>query len=247
MNRPNPGRRFVDTPLMVSHLEGLKQAKRFKDGTCHVDLFKLPHHGSDHNVSTEFFRQVTADHYVVSGNGEHGNPEIATLQMLSEARGQDEFTLYITNEEPRLSEFSGKRKPRANSTQSCSATRHPCPLALTSGMRSRAKGRASWESATHYSAAATSGLYSVCPVLPIDWRSGRGALVAPRTIHLRGWLTMGHCNGSPGDRPASMLAYLAGVPPALAVQRTTTHRRSHESSGRVPGKRHREETLHRVN
>jgi beta-lactamase superfamily II metal-dependent hydrolase len=86
-------------------LEGLKHGKLMKDGTCHVDLLKMPHHGSDHNVSTEFFRQVTADHYVVSGNGEHGNPELATLKMLSEARGQDVFSLYLTNEEPRLTAF----------------------------------------------------------------------------------------------------------------------------------------------
>jgi beta-lactamase superfamily II metal-dependent hydrolase len=86
-------------------LEGLKHGKLLKNGTCHVDLLKLPHHGSDHNVSTEFFRQVTADHYVVSGNGEHGNPELATLKMLSEARGQEAFTLSLTNEEPRLTAF----------------------------------------------------------------------------------------------------------------------------------------------
>ena len=107
-----PGEPLPIRLLMVSHLEGLKQAKLFKDGTCHVDLLKLPHHGSDHNVSTEFFRQVTADHYVVSGNGEHGNPEIATLQMLSDARGQDEFTLYLTNEEPRLTEFFQQEKAK---------------------------------------------------------------------------------------------------------------------------------------
>jgi hypothetical protein len=86
-------------------LEGLKHAKLLKGGTCHIDLLKIPHHGSDHNVSTEFFRQVTADHYVVSGDGEHGNPEIATLKMLSEARGQEAFTLYLTNQEPRLTAF----------------------------------------------------------------------------------------------------------------------------------------------
>jgi hypothetical protein len=86
-------------------LEGLKNLKLLKGGTCHVDLLKLPHHGSDHNVSTDFFRQVTADHYIISGNGAHGNPEIATLEMLSEARGQDEFTLYLTNKELRLTAF----------------------------------------------------------------------------------------------------------------------------------------------
>jgi len=29
----------------------------------------IPHHGSDRNVDPEFFKRVTADHYIVSGNG----------------------------------------------------------------------------------------------------------------------------------------------------------------------------------
>lgn len=92
-------------------LEGLKSAKLLKNGTCHVDLFKVPHHGSDRNVSTEFFEQVTADDYVISGNGQHGNPEIATLKMLSEAReGDDDFTLHLTNTEPRLTKFFAAEK-----------------------------------------------------------------------------------------------------------------------------------------
>ena len=78
-------------------LRGLKQAGLMKNGVCHVDLLKLPHHGSDRNVSTEFFRQVTADHYVVSGDGEHGNPEKATMEMLSEARGKAEYTIHLTH------------------------------------------------------------------------------------------------------------------------------------------------------
>jgi hypothetical protein len=78
-------------------LGGLGAAGLLKTGRVHVDLLKLPHHGSDRNVETDFFRRVTADHYVVSGNGEHGNPEIATLQMISEARGKADFTLHLTN------------------------------------------------------------------------------------------------------------------------------------------------------
>jgi len=96
-------------------LEGLKNASLMKNGKCHVDVLKVPHHGSDRNVSTEFFRQVTADHYVISANGQHGNPEVATLKMLSEARSDgDDFTLHLTNEEPRLKTFfaAEKRKGR---------------------------------------------------------------------------------------------------------------------------------------
>ena len=70
-------------------LKGLAAAGLMRQGRCHVDVLKVPHHGSDRNVSTEFFQQVTADHYVISADGQHGNPELAMLQMLSQAR-QDE-------------------------------------------------------------------------------------------------------------------------------------------------------------
>lgn len=87
-------------------LEGLQTAGRLDNGGCHVDLLKIPHHGSDRNVSTEFFQQVTADHYVVSANGQNGNPDVAMLQMLSEARREnDDFTVHLTNHEPRLEAF----------------------------------------------------------------------------------------------------------------------------------------------
>ncbi|MEM7042712.1 MAG: MBL fold metallo-hydrolase, partial [Pseudomonadota bacterium] len=44
----------------------------------HFDLVKLPHHGSDRNVDDDFFEKVIADHYVISGDGRHHNPEIDT-------------------------------------------------------------------------------------------------------------------------------------------------------------------------
>jgi beta-lactamase superfamily II metal-dependent hydrolase len=78
-------------------LEGMTQAGLLTDGTCHVDLLKVPHHGSDRNVTTEFFRQVTADHYVISANGRDDNPSIPTLEMITQAREDDDFTLHLTN------------------------------------------------------------------------------------------------------------------------------------------------------
>jgi hypothetical protein len=67
-----------------------------KGGSFHVDVLKVQHHGSDRNVTPEFFTRVTADHYVFSGNGQHGNPERNTLQMLADARGDDEYAVYLT-------------------------------------------------------------------------------------------------------------------------------------------------------
>ena len=64
--------------------------------SLHVDILKVPHHGSDNNVTEGFFRTITADHYVFSGDGEHGNPERNTMEMLFDARAADEFTVYLT-------------------------------------------------------------------------------------------------------------------------------------------------------
>jgi Metallo-beta-lactamase superfamily len=81
-------------------IEGLeKHGLLEKKKTVDFDLVKLPHHGSDRNVATDFFRRVRGRHYVISGDGKHGNPEIATLCMLSDARGEDEYDVWMTYRE----------------------------------------------------------------------------------------------------------------------------------------------------
>lgn len=78
-------------------LEGLEKTGLLKSGgQMHVDVLKIPHHGSDRNMETVFFQRVTADHYVFSGDGEHGNPERATLDMLRQARGSAKMTIHLT-------------------------------------------------------------------------------------------------------------------------------------------------------
>jgi beta-lactamase superfamily II metal-dependent hydrolase len=68
-----------------------------KGGSLHVDILKGPHHGSSNNLETNFFQRITADHYVFSGNGEHGNPERESLEMLLEARGDKEpYQVHLT-------------------------------------------------------------------------------------------------------------------------------------------------------
>ena len=66
------------------------------DSAMHVDLLKVPHHGSSNNLERDFFERITADHYVFSGNGEHGNPEREALEMLFDARGSAKFTMHLT-------------------------------------------------------------------------------------------------------------------------------------------------------
>jgi beta-lactamase superfamily II metal-dependent hydrolase len=81
-------------------LKGLELSGRLKEGdnnNMHIDILKVPHHGSDNNMETIFFKRVIADHYVFSGNGENGNPERNTMAMLLEARGTDAaYTIHLT-------------------------------------------------------------------------------------------------------------------------------------------------------
>jgi len=78
-------------------LEGLEQVGGLKAGlTLHVEVLKVPHHGSSNNLERGFFERITADHYVFSGNGEHGNPERESLKMLLDARGAAPFAIHLT-------------------------------------------------------------------------------------------------------------------------------------------------------
>jgi hypothetical protein len=93
-------------------IEGLEEIGLLREGrTFHVDVLKVPHHGSDRNVEVGFFERVTADHYVVSGDGEHGNPDKTTLEMVREARDTDEYTVHFTfTEDAHLHETNQRRK-----------------------------------------------------------------------------------------------------------------------------------------
>jgi hypothetical protein len=67
-------------------LRGLEQAGFLPDGHLHVDVLKVQHHASEHNVDEEFCRKVSADKYVFCGNGSHGNPEPEVLEQIFESR-----------------------------------------------------------------------------------------------------------------------------------------------------------------
>jgi hypothetical protein len=78
-------------------LKGLELTGVLKPGkTMKVDLLKVPHHGSANNLETDFFERILADHYVFSGDGEHGNPERESMEMLFTARGKAPFTIHLT-------------------------------------------------------------------------------------------------------------------------------------------------------
>jgi beta-lactamase superfamily II metal-dependent hydrolase len=71
-------------------IKGLNSIRRLaRDGSLHVDVLKVQHHGSEHNMTEEFARRITADHYVFCGNGFSGNPEPIVIDALFKARVED--------------------------------------------------------------------------------------------------------------------------------------------------------------
>jgi hypothetical protein len=78
-------------------LESLDATKLGRGGRFHVDLLKVQHHGSNHSVTQDFFERVTADKYVISGNGRHDIPHRDTLEWLSAARSGKRYELFMTN------------------------------------------------------------------------------------------------------------------------------------------------------
>lgn len=67
-------------------LKGLVFAGRLRDDSIHVSALKYPHHGSEHNVSDEFPRAISADHYLFCGDGSNTNPEIEVLEQMLQSR-----------------------------------------------------------------------------------------------------------------------------------------------------------------
>lgn len=82
-------------------LRGLESAGLLERGRIHLDLLKVQHHGSPHSVDRGFFERVTADRYLISGDGRHGNPSMETLEWLSAARAGESFRAYFTNRKGR--------------------------------------------------------------------------------------------------------------------------------------------------
>ncbi|MDP8994171.1 MAG: hypothetical protein M3N07_04175 [Pseudomonadota bacterium] len=80
-------------------LEGLADSGLCGAGqSIEVGILKMAHHGSIRNLDDEgdFVRRVTSRRYVFSGNGEHGNPDRETFELLVDARPGAEMEFYLT-------------------------------------------------------------------------------------------------------------------------------------------------------
>jgi beta-lactamase superfamily II metal-dependent hydrolase len=81
-------------------LAGLDDAGMLdNDQTCFFNILKVPHHGSDRNLTPEFFRQVHAEHYVISANGRFENPSWEVLTWIAAAARHPEYSIWLTNKE----------------------------------------------------------------------------------------------------------------------------------------------------
>lgn len=110
-------------------------------GSIHVDVLKCPHHGSARNVEQGFFERITADHYVFSGDGQYGNPERETFEMLAAARGEEDYMIHLTYPVDRI---DVERKKDWEKNRAQEHRRHP---------DNPAKVRPAWSNAEHSLAA----------------------------------------------------------------------------------------------
>jgi beta-lactamase superfamily II metal-dependent hydrolase len=67
-------------------LDGLTATGRLAGGTFEVDVLKVPHHGSENNIDSDFCDTVIARDYIFCGNGEHENPDLQVIEMMARRR-----------------------------------------------------------------------------------------------------------------------------------------------------------------
>jgi hypothetical protein len=68
-------------------LKGLAHAGKLDaQGRIHVNVLKVQHHGSEHNIDKTFCETVTADDYVFCANGSDENPDLDVVETLIQAR-----------------------------------------------------------------------------------------------------------------------------------------------------------------
>lgn len=84
-----------------------------KKGKFYVDVLKVPHHGSDRNVSEEFFNTVFAEYYIISANGKYDNPSYSTLKWIIDSKRYRNkmIKIVVTNVTPVIRKILDKFEP----------------------------------------------------------------------------------------------------------------------------------------
>ena len=102
---------FTGDGLGEHVIYGLKQARLLGSSrSAHVNILKLPHHGSDRNITRDFFTNVTADKYLISANGRDDNPSFLTLSWIAETAKEQhrQVEIILTNNTPNVERFVKK-------------------------------------------------------------------------------------------------------------------------------------------
>jgi beta-lactamase superfamily II metal-dependent hydrolase len=93
-------------------LQGLEATGHLQPGgTRPLRLLKVQHHGSDRNVTADFFSRLPAETYLISANGRHGNPDQETLAMIVDTAAAEgrHPRIVVTNECPSLAWLRSNR------------------------------------------------------------------------------------------------------------------------------------------
>lgn len=97
------------------HIQDGLRAKNFLDSSnrVHFDVIKMPHHGSERDMTRTFLSEVTADRYVISANGRYGNPDLTTLTWLVETAKEQNLSpeIIATNQTPSTEKLLQKYPP----------------------------------------------------------------------------------------------------------------------------------------
>jgi beta-lactamase superfamily II metal-dependent hydrolase len=96
-------------------LKGLEHHGKFDaQGKLHVDVLKVQHHGSEYNYKQEFADRVSADNYILCGNGMYSNPDPRVVDIIVDThrarRPNDTFNLWFNC----ASDQAPAGKPRAH-------------------------------------------------------------------------------------------------------------------------------------
>lgn len=72
-----------------------KRGKLNAEKKLHVNVLKVQHHGAAYNMTEDFAKRITADHYVFCGNGYATNPEPSVLETIANARTEGEYKFWF--------------------------------------------------------------------------------------------------------------------------------------------------------
>lgn len=97
-------------------IAGLEEVGRLKPGqNMKVDVVKVPHHGSTHNVGeTDFLDRVVAKDYVFCGNGHSDNPEVDVIKAMVKHRmkAPGKFKFWFNSSGKALAGEKDKKLPK---------------------------------------------------------------------------------------------------------------------------------------